>query len=237
MHLGLALVDVDARGEQSSRRASASASAASSTTGPRAVFTSTAVGFMSASRRASMRWRVSGSSGTCSDTTSARRSSSSRSPTSIRGIAGVGAGVVQHLHAEAGGAAAPRPSRCGRNPTTPSVAPCTSWPRYCVIAHPGQRSPRRSRFGLGREPRRGEDQQEREVGGRLVEHAGRVAHRDAALGRGRARRCCRSRRRRSPRPSAGRRRAASSTVGVDAVGEQAHHRVDVGDRGATAPRA
>ena len=43
------------------RRASASASASSSTTVPRAVFTSTAVGFMSARRRASIRWRVSAS--------------------------------------------------------------------------------------------------------------------------------------------------------------------------------
>ena len=42
---------------------SASASAASSTTVPRAVFTSTAVGFISARRRASIRWRVVGAAG------------------------------------------------------------------------------------------------------------------------------------------------------------------------------
>ena len=55
-------------------------------------------------------------------------------------------------------------------------------------------------LGLGRQSGRGEDQQEGEVGGGLVEHARRVAHRDAALGRGAVRRCCRSPRPRSRPP-------------------------------------
>jgi hypothetical protein len=40
------------------------------------------------------------------------------------------------------------------------------------------------RLRLPRPARRGQDEQEGEVGGRLVEHARRVAHRDAELGRG-----------------------------------------------------
>ena len=80
-------------------------------------------------------------------------------------------------------------------------------------------------FGVVREPRRGEDQREREVGGRLVEHARRVAHHDAVLGARRRRRRCRSRRRRWPRPSTSPRRPRRSR-GVDLVGEHAHDRVD-----------
>ena len=49
----------------------------SSTTGPRAVLTSTAVGFMTASSAAPMRWRVDSVRGTCRLTMSERRSNSS----------------------------------------------------------------------------------------------------------------------------------------------------------------
>src|SRR6186997_961920 len=56
----------------------AAASAPWSTTGPRDVLTSTAVGFIRASAAASMRPRVSGASETCNDTMSLRSSSSGR---------------------------------------------------------------------------------------------------------------------------------------------------------------
>ena len=48
-----------------------------------------------------MRWRVASVSGTCSDTTSDSASRRSRSPTHP-GTPGVGAGVVEDVHAEAG---------------------------------------------------------------------------------------------------------------------------------------
>ena len=54
-------------------------------------------------------------------------------------------GRVQHLHAEPGGARGRLPGRCGRSPTRPSIAPCTSRPRYWLISHPDQRPARRSR--------------------------------------------------------------------------------------------
>ena len=74
-------------------------------------------------------------------------------------------------------AATARPMR--PKPTSPSVAPCTSRPRYCVDAPARPRAGAQVALGVGREPRRREDQQEREVGGRLVEHTRRVAHDDA----------------------------------------------------------
>ena len=52
----LVLIDVEPGGEQPPGLERVRASASSSTTGPRAVLTRTAVGFMSASLRASMRW-------------------------------------------------------------------------------------------------------------------------------------------------------------------------------------
>ena len=83
-------------------------------------------------------------------------------------------------------------------------------------------------LGVGRPPRRRQQQEEREIGGRLVEDAGRVAHRDPELGRGGdvdvvvADRDVGD----DPQP----RRAGPEDGGVDAVGEDAHDRVDVGDR-------
>ena len=82
-------------------------------------------------------------------------------------------------------------------------------------------------FGVVREAGRGEDQQEREVGGGLVEHARRVADRDAELG-GRgdvdvvvADRDVRD----DPQPPAG--GAGFEHLAVDAIGEQAHDRVGI----------
>ncbi len=84
-------------------------------------------------------------------------------------------------------------------------------------------------LGVGRPPRRREQQEEGEIGGGLVEHPRRVADRDPELGSG------------------GEvdvvvahghvgddlqpRRARPQDVGVDAIGEDADHRVHVGDRG------
>ena len=93
-----------------------------------------------------------------------------------------------------------------------------------------------AQVGLGRrrEPRRREDQQEREVGRRLVEHARRVADRDAA------------RRRRGDvdvvvadrdvRDDAQSGRAGGEHRVVDRVGEQADERVDVRRRRRAARR-
>ena len=82
-----------------SRRARASA--AWSTIGPRAVLIRIAVGCISASAGASIRWRVSGVSGQCSETKSERSSnSSSASPDAAR---------VEHRHLEAGAARRDRP--------------------------------------------------------------------------------------------------------------------------------
>ena len=78
MDLRLPLEDVEPRAGDHAV-ASAAASAASSTTGPRAVFTRYASSRIAASASASIRWRVSGVSGQCSETMSARASSSSSS--------------------------------------------------------------------------------------------------------------------------------------------------------------
>ena len=110
-------------------------------------------------------------------------------------------------------------------PTSPSVAPCTSRPRYCVIPQPGHAPGAQVGLGVVREARRGEDQQEREVGGRLVEHARACCTPRCRARSPRRRRCCRSRPRRSRRRAAAR-RAGLEHLAVDAVGEQAHDRVD-----------
>ncbi len=111
---------------------SASASARWSTTGPRDVFTSTAVGFISASVVALMRWRVTGERFTWSDTKSLRAQEFlERQVGRAERLGHVGRQllhiVVQDLHPEA-----LRPSRDAcpirPNPTIPIVAPCTSGP-------------------------------------------------------------------------------------------------------------
>ncbi len=122
----------------------ASARASSSTTGPRAVFTTTAWGRSRASSRAPMRCRVVSVSGTCTLRTSHSASRSS-SAGDVAGHAGGVAGVVQHLHAESRRPAGPRPDRCARSRRGPRVAPCTSLPRYWLMPHPDHAPPRRSR--------------------------------------------------------------------------------------------
>ena len=72
-------------------------------------------------RRSPIRWRVSGVSGTCSETKSARSSSSSSgTPRAAR------CGGPPSRSPRRG---APPPGRCGPQPTIPSVAPARSAPR------------------------------------------------------------------------------------------------------------
>ena len=144
---------------------------------PRAVLTSSAVGFMRASARSSIRCRVSGVSGVCSETTSARSSSSSS------GHAGR-ARAVHDLHPEARRRGARPPRRSGPRPTMPSVAPARSVPRSPAGSHV-RHSPARTVSAPDTiPPREREDEREREVGRRVGQHVGRVADRDAAGRRG-----------------------------------------------------
>ena len=169
-----------------SRRASASA--APSTIGPRAVFTRIAVGFIRASAVASISPRVSGVSGTWRLTMSLRaRSSSSPTPgRPERGLDDLGCPrppVVEDGHPEAGGP----PSDRLADPPEPHDPEGRA-----VDVGPEQehRTPRRPAAGpdeavaLGDPPRGGKDERERQVRGRLGQDPGRVADRDAATGAG-----------------------------------------------------
>ena len=220
VHLGLALVDVDARGEDRAS-SSAIASASSSTTGPRAVFTSTAVGFISASRRASIKPPgLLGERNVQADDVGPRGAASSRS--------GVQPGCPVSCRC---GAAPPcrspprdarRPGRCGRT-------------RPCRGSRRARRRRSTCRSGLLPIARRGrrlrlptraarrQDQEEGEIGGRLVEHAGRVAHRDPERGGRRRRRCCRSPPRPCRRPEAA--RAHPPRAPRTSTGSNSRHRI------------
>ena len=101
----------------------------------------------------------------------------------VPGLAGVGAGVVQDAHAEAGGPPGHRPpdaavaDEAERGAVHVAAEVLVDAPAVpAVLAQVG--------LGVVREARRREHQEEREVGGGLVEHAGRVAHRDPAPVRG-----------------------------------------------------
>ena len=135
---------------------------------------------------ASIRWRVSGVSGACSETKSARSSSAS---------AGRRRGRPRRPPCRSPRRAWPRPGRCGRrrrprawrrggrgraSPAAPSVR---------------QRAVADGRRGLDEAARGGEQERQREVGGGVGEDVGRVADGDAARRRRRRGRCCRSRRR------------------------------------------
>ena len=108
---------------RSVRSASARASAASSTTGPRLVFTRYAVGFISPSSRSPIRCRVSGVSGTWSETTSAAASSSSS------GVSGVCTTSIPCARASPATAQPILPK-----PTMPSVFPARPSPSMNVGA-------------------------------------------------------------------------------------------------------
>ena len=95
------------------------------------------------------------------------------------------------------------------------------------MPQPVQRPLRRSASAVDGEPRCREDQQEREVGGRLVEHARRVAHRDAARGRGRDIDVVVADRDVGDHAQAG--SARGENFVVDDVGELTDERVDVRD--------
>ncbi len=81
-------------------------------------------------------------------------------------------------------------------------------------------------LGVGRTPRRRQQEEEREVGGGLVEDAGGVADRDPELGRGRDVDVVVAHR--DVGDDAQPRSTGPEHRGVDAVGQDAHHRVDIG---------
>ena len=158
----------------------ASTSAFSSTTGPRAVLMRIAVGFMTASSAAPMRWRVDSFKGTCRLTMSERLSNSGSAGTNpLRPVSWrvVWMTSMSNPDALCATARAMRPK-----PTSPSVAPCTSRARCVPNPQPPHRPSRRSRSASEARPRRREDQEEREVRRRVIEDSRCVAHRDAHLG-------------------------------------------------------
>ncbi len=91
--------------------------------------------------------------------------------------------------------------------------------------NPVQRPARRSASASVARATRGQDQQEGEIGGRLVEHARRVADRDAELRGGGHVDVVVAHRdvRHDPQP----RRTGAQHLGVDPVGEDAHDGVDL----------
>ena len=124
--------------------------------------------------------------------------------------------AVDDLHAEALAAARHRLA---------DAAPADDPERRAgeVAAEHVRRVPRRasrpsrtSALALGEPAGDGEQQRERDVGGRVGQHVGRVADRDAALARPRRGRCCRCRRRgsRSPRTLGAASSSAASTRSV-----------------------
>ena len=153
---------------------SATTSAASSTTGPRAVFTSTADGRIRASAAASIRCRVSGSSGTCRLTTSAASSSSSsESPRPAK------SGRAPKLSASR---AVSRPILPA--PTTPKILPSRLSPSMNSSENSHSRRARMSRSPSV--TRRSSDsvKRDRQLGGRPGQHVGRVRDDDPARPRG-----------------------------------------------------
>ena len=99
------------------------------------------------------------------------------------GDPGVGARVVQHLHAEPRGAAGDRLSDAAV-PHDPERGAVDVDAQEVADVEAGPASGAEVGLGVGGPPARGEDQEEGEVGGGLVEHPGRVAHRDPQLRRG-----------------------------------------------------
>ena len=134
--LGLPLVDVEAGAPPGGRSCSASTRAASSTTGPRAVLTRYDPGRMSASSRAPMRCRVSGSSGTCRLTMSASRSRSSSPARNSQRAARTASGPPAAARSSScrppacpsRGPAGPPPARCAPCPRCPGSRPATARP-------------------------------------------------------------------------------------------------------------
>ena len=144
------------------------------------------------------------------------------------GEAGVAARVVEHLHTEPGGPAGHRladateaddPERRAVDVDAEEVADVEAGP--AALAEVG--------LGIRRPPRRGQHEEERQVGGGLVEHAGCVADRDAEIGGGGHVDVVVAHGHVRHDPQA--RGAGAQGLRVDAVGEDADHRVDAGDRG------
>ena len=183
------------------RSCSARSSAAGSTIGPRAVLTSSAVGFMRSSAASSIRWCVSGVSGQW-------RRDEVRALEQLLERRAAGARGVEDLHPEAlraprdGLADAAEADDAERRAGHLGAEVAVGLERHPLpLAHVA--------LALGQPPREREQQREGEVGGGVGEHVGRVADGDAArVSRPRGRRCrCRPRSSRS-RAARGRRRAA-----------------------------
>ena len=160
------------------------ASAASSTTGPRAVLTRCAVGFIRPSRRASIRCRVASVSGQWIDTTSAVvEQLVELEPGGVelgleRGVGRAPAGVGDP-HPE-------RPRAPGRRradlaePDDPERLSLQARAEHEEHAPRPRPAGADQALGLAQPPRRRQDQREREVGGGVGQHAGRVgAHHPA----------------------------------------------------------
>ena len=142
-------------------------------------------GFISASRRASIRWWVSGVSGQCSETTSAVASSSSSSSThsrvelrlQLRGHAGAGRCRRSACRRPAPGA--PSPCRSGRGRRSPSVFPWMPVPSRKNMLHVQVAASAHQPLALAQPAGGHQDQRECDVGGRLGQHPGRVREDDA----------------------------------------------------------
>jgi hypothetical protein len=91
--------------------------------------------------------------------------------------------VVQHLHAEAGGAASYGLADAAEADDAQHGAVHVA-PQVLVDVPARPATGAQVGFRLPRASRRREDEQEGEVGGRLVQHTGRVAHGDAVVGCG-----------------------------------------------------
>ena len=190
------------------------------------MFTSTAVRFINASRRASIEpGRVRRERHVQRDDVGdAEQVVEIGDPS---GDSGVVARVVEHLHAEARGAArdglpdATEPDHAERA----AVHVLSEEPVHAEAVPASL-----SKVGLrvGRAPRRRQHEEEREIGGGLVEDAGRVAHRDAELRGGRHVDVVVTHRHVGDHAEP--RSAGPEHGGVDPVGEHAHDGVDLGGR-------
>ena len=192
---------VEARPRRSSPSRSASARAVWSTTGPRDVFTSTAVGFIQRQLLGVDQVpRLVGQVDVERHEVGPRRAAPRAAGTSRRSSASTAAVraldvVVQDRHPEARAPAGPPPGRSARSRRCPIVAPWTSGPSSSSGPHVFQLPGADVAVALGQPPGGGHQQREGEVGGRVGQDARRVADRDAARACRPGRRCCRSRRR------------------------------------------
>ena len=227
----LAREDVERRRPRARPLASAAASAASSTMPPRAVLTRIAPGLQRRDRaRGEQAARLRRERDVDADEVGFARAAS-RARGSRRPAPRAACATSRARACRSRARAAPAPGRSRRARSIPSVAPWTSRPSSSVGLPAVLEAPApvaHEAVGLRDAACRGEQQREREIGGRLGENAGRVADGDAA--RAAPRRGRRDRR----RPSSSRRRAGAARGEqrrVDAVGQQAEQPVGIASAG------